>query len=520
MAVMATGTGKTYTAAQVMKRARGACLWLNERDNLVAQMAGDLAEFLEAKVYIEQGPRRSPGDAKFVVGSVQSMSQPDRLAAMPRDRFSLVIVDEAHHSVTRMYRDILGHFSNAKVLGLTATPIRLDGKSMQIVYEDQCASYDMWQAIEDGYLVKPEIQFGASLDISKLKRRERDFSDDDLAETMTAEVIRGMCEETLRMGAGLRGPVYVPRVDIAHLVATVLNDMLPGCAHAVDGRDMDRDEKRAVLAAHKRGDFLYLVNDSVVVEGHDDPTITLVAQGRPTRSLSRYVQEIGRGTRPLCRVDQYDTAPERVAAIAASSKPSFRVLDYVGNAGKHDLASIVDAMAGTMDEKTRALAKEKLKEAGGGDVADAIKKARALRAAELQEDAARVARVKGAKWNWRHIDPFAAFGLSGAADVATALNRASTRQRRMLDRLGIDAPAALTGADAQRLIRAGLAREKRGLANYRLVQLLSRHGIPAQQMYQSTALKIRDAIAANRSWTPPQEVIERIVNSREMGEDG
>jgi superfamily II DNA or RNA helicase len=353
LAVMATGTGKTFTAAQVMKLARGSCLWLNERDNLVTQMAGDLADHLQARIYIEQGPRRAPPDAKFVVGSVQSMCQVNRLASLPRDRFSLIIVDEAHHSVTPMYRSIIGHFSNAKVLGLTATPIRLDGKSMQLVFEDQCSQYDMWQAVGDGYLVGPEIQFGASIDVSKLKRRERDFTDDDLAEVMTAEVINGICEETLRMAAGLRGPLYVPRVDVAHLVAQRLNDMLSGCAHAVDGRDMDRDEKRAVLAAHKRGDFLYLVNDSVVVEGHDDPTITFVGQARPTRSLSRYVQEIGRGTRPLCPVDMYDTPAERVAAIAASSKPTFRVLDYVGNAGKHDLASIIDAMAGTMDEKTR-----------------------------------------------------------------------------------------------------------------------------------------------------------------------
>jgi hypothetical protein len=144
-------------------------------------------------------------------------------------------------------------------------------------------------------------------------------------------------------------------------------------------------------------------------------------------------------------------------------------------------------------------------------VSDAIKKARALRAAELREEAARLARVKAAKWNWRHIDPFAAFGMTGAEDVATALNRASGPQRKMMGRLGIDAPECITARDAQRLIKAAMARKKRGLAEYALVKLLSRHGIPAQQMYQTTAIRLRDAIAANRSWTPAQDVIDRII---------
>lgn len=521
LAVMATGSGKTMTGATLIRRMPGRTLWINERDNLVSQMRDDLEQLLGHPVYIEQGPAKAPSDARVVVGSLQSMVQDNRLASFPRDHFGLIIADEAHHSVAGGYRKIFGHFSHAKLFGLTATPRRHDGKSMQLVYERQCMDYPLARAVEDGWLVPASIQFGASIDLSKIKKRIGDFTADELAENMSAEVMGGIVTEILQYGADKRGVIYLPRVDIAHVIATALNSKLSGCARAVDGRDMDRDEKRSIIKAHKRGDFLYLCNDSVVTEGHDDAGISFIGQGRPTKSLSRYTQEMGRPARPGCRVDGYFSAAERRAAIAASWKPVFTVLDFVGNAGKHSVVSAVDAMAGTMDdEETLTTAKKILKDQGGGDVQGAIDQARAMRSRERRDEAARILAVQAAKWNWRTVNPFEAFGMDGPAEVASALNRASTAQRQYLARLGVDTPDILTHADAQRLIRAAKVREKRGLADFNAVRLLSRHGIPAQQMYAATAERVKRAIEQHRGWTPPQEVISQIIGAgRQSGED-
>ncbi len=521
LAVMPTGSGKTFAASLVIRELGVRTLWLNERDNLVRAMREDLSEHLRLHAYIEQGPTKAPMDAHVVVGSVQSMIQDNRLASYPRDHFGLIVTDEAHH-LSAGYEKIYDHFSTAKLLGLTATPIRQDRKSMATRYEGQCADLYMGDLVADGWLVGPEIMYGGSLNLNGIKKSSSDFTDDQIAQQMTAAVLGGMVTEILEHGKGMRGVVYMPRVDMAHAIAGALNIRLPGSAMAVDGRDMERYEKRAIIAAHKRGDFLYLVNDSVVVEGHDDAGIELIAQGRPTKSIARYIQELGRATRPRAPVDKYQIAAQRRLAIAESIKPTFRVLDFVGLAGMHDTASPIDAMAGGMDdEETRDMAREIFRDRKGGPVGEALSEARARIAAARKAESERIARIDGARWNWSSLDAFKALGLKeGPTDVATALNAATQGQRAMLRRFGVEIPAGVTSYDAQRMIKAAFVRKKIGLADYQLVAFLSRHGIMAQRMYQVVAERCRDAIRQNNGRTPPREVIEAITRrGRVPGED-
>ena len=517
--VGATGTGKTFTASMPIKVWPGKVLWLNERDNLVSQVRGELADLLGEEVYIEQGDIRAPEHARVVVGSLQSLAQPKRLAKISVDRFSLIVPDEAHHSLARSYLRIFEHFKDAKIMGLTATPDRLDGKAMGLVYDSQSMDYQMFQAIQDGYLVRPVLRFAKRIDVSKIKARG-EFSDDQIAGTMGDDVLKGMCEDIIREAPGLKGVIYWPRVDIAHVAAGLLNSMLPGCASAVDG-EQDRDLKRSILRSHLAGNFPYLCNVGVVEEGHDDPGIMFVGHGRPTKSRAKCTQWTGRGGRPLCKVDLFATPDERRAAIAVSPKPTLLVLDFVGNHGTHELVSVVDALAGRhVTEAVKTRAKRILDGDGGGDVEQAIATAQRLDDQDRREEVARVARVEAAKFEWKTIDPFTAFGMPGQTDVATALTRASLKQRALLVRSGVEVKDSLTADDAQRLIRSVKARERAGLASYGQIKILSRHGIPAQRMYAGTARRIMDAIARNRGWTPPPEVIEAIIKrGRKPGED-
>jgi superfamily II DNA or RNA helicase len=523
LAVMATGTGKTFTASQIMARTLdkgGAVLWLNERDNLVTQMVRDLPGMLGIDAYREQGPIRALPSARIVVATVQSMTEA-RLKTFDPAKFSLIVCDEAHHSVTESYRRVLNYFERARILGLSATPQRLDGRAMQLVYETTCADYLMGPAIADGWLVRVRTLPGRQrLDLAKLKRQGgADFTDDAIAGLITPEVLNGMVSDILALHEGRRGVSYWPRVEIAHVAAKVCNTKAPGSAQAVDG-GMDRDQQRRILDGHKRGEFRHLFNCGVVVEGYDDSGIAYVYQGRPTKSISRHIQEMGRGTRPVAPVDDYATAEERRAAIAASSKPDILVLDAVGNYGRHDVASPVDALAGTLDdETTKKRAREILERDGGGDVEAALEAARRMSEGDRESEARRVLRVQAAQFAWgKAVDPFSAFGLAPQTDVAGQLAPPpSMRMKRYLfEKMGT-VPPTLTDADAQRLSKTIRAREKRGLADLKTVQWLSRHGIAGQRMYQETANRARAAILQKRDWS----AVEAIIGAgRQVGEEG
>lgn len=521
LAVMATGTGKTFTASLFIKPWRdGRVLWLNERDNLVTQVARELEDLLQEHVYIEQADVRAPASARVVVGSLQSMCQPRRLEKFERDHFGLIIPDEAHHSVAPSYIRIFDHFADAKILGLTATPRRHDGKSMGLVFDEQCSDYQMTRGVADGYLVPLEFQRARRIDVSKLKARG-EFSDDQIASVMGDDVLEGIIQDTLRLAAGMRGVMFFPRVDVAHVAAKRFNTVIPGCAAAVDG-EQERDHKRSILAAHKRGDFLYACNVGVIEEGHDDAGIEFVGMSRPTKSWAKYMQWLGRSTRPLVNVDQYDSPEARRGAIAASTKPFGRVLDFVGNTGKHQIVDAVDALAGEYDTtEVKKRARSILDADERGDVGKALDTARRLDEAERREEAARLARVQAAKFEWKKVNPFEAMGIGEQSDVATALNRASEKQRRFLGYHDIDVTPSLTFDDAQKLIRAVKMRERRGLADFRQIKNLSKVGISAQRMHKGVARRCQDAIDKNRGWALPKEVIDAIIlRGKVPGEEG
>jgi len=413
---------------------------------------------------------------------------------------------------------VLAYFERARILGLSATPQRLDGKAMQLVYEATCADYMMGPAIADGWLCGVRVVPGHQrLDLSKLKKSGDDYTDDAIAGLLTPEVLKGMCKDIHDLHEGRRGVSYWPRVEIAHVAAKTLNMMAPGSARAVDG-SMSRDEQKQIFDAHKAGQFVHLCNCGVVVEGYDDKGIAYIYQGRPTRSISRHIQEMGRGARPSedANIDAYATAEERRAAIRASSKPDALILDAVGNLGKHAVADPIDALAGKLDdEPTKKRAREILERDGGGDVEGALEAARRLSDGEREAEARRVARVQAAQFAWgKAVDPFAAFGLPPQTDVAGHLAPPpSLKMRRYLwNKMGT-VPPTLTDADAQRLSKTIRARERAGLADLKTVQWLSKHGIAGQRMYQATADKARRAIIEKRDWA----VVEAIVAGR--GED-
>lgn len=486
--VMPTGTGKTRTFSAVAHAERGPVLVLAHREELIEQGRRALAKHTGDLVTTEKAEQFASG-SRIVVASVQTLKG-DRLAGFAR-RFDprLIIVDEAHHAVSPSYRAILDAFPAAKILGVTATPDRADEKAMGQVFDSVAYVYEIQQAIADGYLCPIRIQrvLVDAIDLRGVKTVAGGLNQGQLDAVMSLEeVLHGVVRPTIDIAEQRRTIVFTTSVDNAHRMAEIFNRYRSDCARAVDGGTAS-DERARILRDHKAGAFQFLVNVGVLAEGYDDPAVSCVAMARPTGSRSFYAQCAGRGLRIF------------------PGKADCLLIDFVGNSGKHKLASGLDILAGKFDDEVIAKARDVAEREPGMLASDALEQA----AKEVEEarkrEAARRARIKGeVKYRTQAIDPFAVLhmkapGADGWDDRFGV--EASEAQRNTLAKFGMDIPEKLGRAAASRLISTAIKRRELGLASYKQLRTLQKYGIDAVNVRFERASKIIDAIAGN-GWKP------------------
>lgn len=332
--VAATGTGKTHMFCERVRRNRlrgGRTLILAHRDELIVQPRRKL-ESIGIMPDVEKGKQRASMNARVVIASVQSL-RGARLERFPRDHFDLIIVDEAHHAPAPGYRAILDRFAAAKILGVTATPIRADGQALGDVFESVAFRYEIRTAIREGYLV-PVVARRVVLDgidLSTVKTRAGDLAQDQLALLLETErAISGVAVPLVELARDR--PTVVFGVDVAHAekLAAGLCDLRPGSARAISGETSAEDRER-LLDEYARGEFQFLCNCALLTEGWDAPHTSCVAIARPTKSWALFVQMAGRGTR---------LSPQ-------TGKRDLLLLNFTGNAGKHRLVGPADCLAGS-----------------------------------------------------------------------------------------------------------------------------------------------------------------------------
>lgn len=483
--VQATGTGKTVAFLERARRVRsrgGRVLILAHRDELIQQPRRKL-EALGIIADIEKGKQRASLNARMVIASVQSLRGP-RLARFARDHFDLVIADEAHHSVSPGWRAILDHFDSAKVLGVTATPDRADGKALGEVFESVACRYEIRQAIADGYLVPIVARriVVESVDLSTVATRAGDFAPDQLAAVMETErAIRGVVTPLLELSRDR--PTVVFGVDVAHaeLLADRINELRPGAARSLSG-ETDAATREHLLEGFAAGEFQYLCNCDVLTEGWDCPTCSCVALAAPTKSRGRYVQRAGRGTRP---------SPE-------TGKRDLLLLDFTGTAGRHRLAGPVDCLAGSeqgMDAFADDLRAELDRLLGTQQLELESVLARADAEVAYRRRALAIDAV--VKFHAESIDPFlgAAPADRERSDTMPAWEgRSPTEaQLRALDRAGITLsklPEKFSMADASRLLTRLAVRRNSGLCSLAQAKAISRAGIPTEALSFSRAVEL------------------------------
>lgn len=527
--VLATGCGKTVSASE-QARKRGGVLFLAHRDALLKQAAQKLRHHIGADVAIEKAEREAY-ETPYIVASVQSL-RGDRLTRFAKKhQIGFIITDECHRAPAKSYRDVYAAFPDAKHLGLSATPQRADGVGLWTVYEraetphGAAFQYDMRQAIDECWLTDFDYRpVFAPIDLGRVKVQKTGDLDAAQLNKLVAEQAGEIAKALIDSCRG-RTLGFTTGVESAEVTAAALNRLRPGCARSVHGLMAD-DEKAAIERGHQRGDFEFLINCAVYIEGYDDPGLINVFDAALTKSVGRHAQKMGRGTRLYHPGFDFETADldARRRGIASGPKPRWNYYHLNGIGDRHDLTRpTVDLLAGTATDDERKVACEILR-AKGGSVDDALSEARA----RLEEERARLATIAAREAAVRktkvgdHRNPFTTMGVS-SFDDSPVFEPASAAQERRLRELGVPVPAGLTKRQASRLIGAAQIRNKKGLANYDQLRQLGEMGIAASpRMYANTAASI---IRAHREKETAKEKRWAVKNwgevaPREVGQEG
>ncbi len=288
-----TGAGKTLIACGIIESAveKGRrVLFIAHRRELIDQASAKLDEFgLDHGIVMAQHWRRRPG-ALVQVASIQTLARRELPAA------DLIIVDEAHLSLAKSYVDLVAAYPSAVVLGLTATPIRHDGKPLSDLYQDIVHVSDVAQLIRMGYLVRPRHYAPERPDLTAIGVRGGDYAEDALAQAMDKpDLVGNIVQHWRALALGRTTAVFA--VNIEHSQHIVGQFLAAGIrAEHVDGTT-PKWQRAEILRRFASGETLVVSNVGIFTEGYDNQRISAVILARPTLSLALYLQMAGRGLR-------------------------------------------------------------------------------------------------------------------------------------------------------------------------------------------------------------------------------
>lgn len=295
--VLPTGCGKTIVFAKVSEdcvRRGDRVLIMAHRGELLDQAADKIGKATGLACATEKAEQSCLGSwFRITVGSVQTLMREKRLNQFPSDYFNTIIIDEAHHSLSDSYQRVLEHFSDAHILGVTATPDRGDMRNLGECFESLAYEYTLPKAIKEGYLSPIKaLTLPLQLDLSGVTMQTGDFKAGDVATALDPYLYQ-IADEMVQHCAERKTVVFLPLVKTSQKFRDILTEKGFKAAE-VNGGSRDRAE---VLAAFDRGDYNVLCNSMLLTEGWDCPSVDCIVVLRPTKIRSLYSQMVGRGTR-------------------------------------------------------------------------------------------------------------------------------------------------------------------------------------------------------------------------------
>lgn len=314
-----TGSGKTMMGMYMLSQAVA-----NGKRALFCVHQSELMQQTEDAFWqhgIEHGvvsPRRVRSRMPAQIAMVQTLVNRVRKGQIePPD---LIIIDEAHRSLSKTYREVVDAFPQATVIGLTATPERTDGQDMGTLYEDIVMGPPIRMLIDRGFLCdydlySPTIE---GMDTGGFRKKGHEFDLDEVARMWEDRKVYGSAvRHYQQLTPGKRAVVACCNVAEGYKLADEYKAAgVP--AACLEGK-LTPTERQQLLKDFEAGKLRVLTSVNLLLEGVDIPSIEVVQWIRPTVSASVYGQFIGRGFRPF------------------AGKERMVILDHVANFAKHGL---------------------------------------------------------------------------------------------------------------------------------------------------------------------------------------
>ena len=299
MAQMPTGTGKTYLLTAVIDsfvRANPkAKVWIvAHRRELVSQIDETVRKF-----------HSYSSATSSLLSSVKPMSiqwlmrHYDEIEEEP----GMIVIDEAHHALAKTYKEMWERFPKAKFLGLTATPCRLNGKGFTDLFDVLVQSWGVPEFISKGRLatydfvsIKSDGVTQRLIDSLQKRGADGDYQNKEMDMLLNKKPsIERLYRSLEEFGKDRKGIVYAINISHAQKIAKLYQDYGVK-AIAIDSKT-PATERQQDIEAFKKGDIQVLVNVDIFSEGFDCPDVEFVQLARPTLSLAKYLQMVGRGLR-------------------------------------------------------------------------------------------------------------------------------------------------------------------------------------------------------------------------------
>lgn len=309
---MPTGTGKTRLFTSIISDIKAwgiltqkdpKILIIAHRVELIEQISDNLDRYKVSHGIIAGGKERNLRPL-VQVASIQTITHRTNKDVANSLGVDFIIIDEAHHSTANSYKKLWGLYPKAKKLGVTATPWRMNHLGFTSIYDKLIVSKSIKEFIDEGWL-SPYCYYSIK-DNSNIRQNisgidefdiEGDYKVSALEQVMDRVSIRAnLLDSYLKLARGKKGIIYsISRKHSDHICEEYKK---AGINIVRIDSETPREERRMYVQRFRNGQIDIIVNVDIFSEGFDCPDIEFIQLARPTKSLVKYLQQVGRGLRP------------------------------------------------------------------------------------------------------------------------------------------------------------------------------------------------------------------------------
>jgi len=496
--VAPTGSGKTVTAGLIIddevNNNGGKVLVVTDRKKLTRQFA----ERTEADFGIPCGiemANEGHGGEDVICTTVQTVTNRIQQGKFDPDEFSLLCFDEAHLALGAGFQSVANHFSDSRLVGLTATPRRGDRKDLMAFFNSMVEPVTLPQLIEQGFLAPLTIQ-NIPIQIElRTKHKTGDYDDEEISHAI--EPYLDACANSLiEHGAQRCSLVFLPLIKTSKRFTELLNEKGFNAEH-VDG-EMGEQAVNAAIKRLELGKIQALCCSQILAIGVDIKPVNLILNLRPTRSWTFFVQVCGRGTRTFIREKDNPKSlwPDKTDCV---------LLDPTWLTEEHSLLQRPSVLVAKDEEEAECIDMA-LKKGGGGDLMQAVAGAAHEREEKMRQKLEAMAKRKARTVNAMdfmlrmHLPDYADYEPLNALEARPIKSALSEKQMAWLVKSKFDLESIKNFGHAKHILNALGERAKAGLATMGQVKYAESLGYKektGKEAFDSTFKEVSEFIDKN-----------------------